>query len=518
MSLPSQNSTSLAVQEPPNDAPLQSTTSQIFEDCDRFRVLLVGRSGVGKSSLINAIFDVDDASVQHYAAGEASIDEEITSPQNPRFVLHDSQGYQPGDVKNFETLKRFVAERKKMPDKKDRIHAIWLCIATPFAGSRVLETGDEKIFDLDLGKVPVVVVFTKYDVLVAKHRQKLCQDKVDHAEIDEKCGELAREEFDKTCICPLQLKTRNRLVFHVPLSTKRGYEDSLLTLVKLTQDHMGGSTLDKHPKHSLPGFLSWRRAATPEPSSNNKVEFSDSVALVFGVAQRVDPNLKIHNSIIVGQKKYWSGIATGAHFFGRRLAGCLTVLRDDIVKIWNIRGLEGFLLGPEFKAEISKVVEELSDKNATTVNPIAQAGVVVGLVASVAHPAAPITVPIAAGVLLAAWAYNCYTKTPGTVRCLMAYIVGLIVIMQQVFDLPQNPNDDAPSHDSALEIVSKYHQSQKRRTIHTAIRTFVDDKNIWEYAKKDIVFERIVSLIKEHCPSSSENGEPLAAPPEVESA
>ncbi|KDQ50341.1 hypothetical protein JAAARDRAFT_710855, partial [Jaapia argillacea MUCL 33604] len=210
-------------------------------------------SGVGKPSLINTIFNVDDVSVQHYAAGEATIDKEITSPQNPRFVLHDSQGYQPGDVKNFDMLKTFVSKRRNTVDKWDRIYVIWC----------------------------------------------LFQDRVHPSEIDRKFEELAREEVEKTCISPLQLKTRNRLVSHVPISSTSNYYDISLSL-----------------------------------------ELAGSVALVFGMAQRVDSNLKICDSIIVGQKIYWSGLVTGAHFFGSRLEGCLAAIHDNIVKIWNIRGLE----------------------------------------------------------------------------------------------------------------------------------------------------------------------------------
>ncbi|KAF8883267.1 hypothetical protein BD779DRAFT_1540399, partial [Infundibulicybe gibba] len=91
----------------------------------RFRILVIGKSGAGKSSLINAAFNVDLANVSHDRAGVSSIEQEITSPHNNRFVLHDSQGFAAGEVANFNTVKNFIQRRANMPNVKDRLHAIW---------------------------------------------------------------------------------------------------------------------------------------------------------------------------------------------------------------------------------------------------------------------------------------------------------------------------------------------------------------------------------------------------------
>lgn len=47
------------------------------------------------------------------------------SQNNPRLILHDSQGFSHGDAGNFEIVKTFIEERSKMPELKDRLHAIW---------------------------------------------------------------------------------------------------------------------------------------------------------------------------------------------------------------------------------------------------------------------------------------------------------------------------------------------------------------------------------------------------------
>ncbi|KAG1842109.1 hypothetical protein C8R48DRAFT_568748, partial [Suillus tomentosus] len=70
---------------------LRPTTDEIFRKCPQFRILVIGKTGVGKSSLINHAFGVQNATASHAQPGEATIDQEFISPQNDRFILHDSK-------------------------------------------------------------------------------------------------------------------------------------------------------------------------------------------------------------------------------------------------------------------------------------------------------------------------------------------------------------------------------------------------------------------------------------------
>jgi hypothetical protein len=58
-------------------------------------------------------------------AGVSNIEKEITSPQNPRLILHDSQGFSHGSGDNFNIVKNFIATRSQETNLKDRLHAIW---------------------------------------------------------------------------------------------------------------------------------------------------------------------------------------------------------------------------------------------------------------------------------------------------------------------------------------------------------------------------------------------------------
>jgi len=63
--------------------------------------------------------------VSHKEHGVCDIKQEIISPQNPRFVLHDSQGFEPSEIANLDKVKNFIQSRGAGVDLKDQIHAIW---------------------------------------------------------------------------------------------------------------------------------------------------------------------------------------------------------------------------------------------------------------------------------------------------------------------------------------------------------------------------------------------------------
>jgi len=53
------------------------------------------------------------------------INEEITSEEIQRLVLHDSCGFEPGEVDNVQISRNFIQSRLQEPDLKDRLHAVW---------------------------------------------------------------------------------------------------------------------------------------------------------------------------------------------------------------------------------------------------------------------------------------------------------------------------------------------------------------------------------------------------------
>ncbi|KAK2463327.1 hypothetical protein APHAL10511_004638 [Amanita phalloides] len=464
--------------------PSQDTLTPTTDKIAKFRILVVGRTGTGKSSLIDAIFKASLTDVQHDQAGTADINREITSNFNEHLILHDSQGYEPGDEEKFNILKGFIVERSKK-GVSEGIHAIWLCIPVPYANGRFLEKGDEKIFKLNRNKVPIILVFTKLDLLSANiGEESVLKDR-----------ESVTKEFNDKHYQAIKKFTSNKIP-HVLVSTE--LPDTLQKLVTVTMENLRIETLSS--LHGLKNIFHKKTETIPPTESEE--DLADSAQLALATAQRIDMQIKIAASITVGKKKYWRAIISGAHFFGVSLQNCMNVIHKDIITVWNFRGLDEFFLSDIFRARMTAIVSDLSDKKDNNAGAIrsafATAGAAAGLASTIvasaaAGPAAPIVAPIATVVFLAAWVYGIYEKSPDNIRCLMGYVVDLTLILQDVF---QDSLDDRGAgivtRDRVRDIVNNFDQSGKKKEIHDEIKAFVGNQNLFA---KNAVVQKIESLI-----------------------
>ena len=67
------------------------------------------------------LFDI----IQQTQAGTAKINDEFTSPINKDVIIHDSEGYEPGDKEKFDVLEKFITKRSNPEPINERLHAIW---------------------------------------------------------------------------------------------------------------------------------------------------------------------------------------------------------------------------------------------------------------------------------------------------------------------------------------------------------------------------------------------------------
>ncbi|KIO07915.1 hypothetical protein M404DRAFT_38764, partial [Pisolithus tinctorius Marx 270] len=155
----------------------------------RFRILVMGRANAGKTTLLQRVCATTDQPEIFNGKGEKvgvyvmcfiyvnrgyhNIEDELVFKSNPRFVFHDSCGFEAGSEAEFDEMKKFVTDQAKSTKLERRIHAIWYCI--PLNEShRMVMAAERKFFnECDSRHVPVIVLLTKADTLNLDAVQKL---------------------------------------------------------------------------------------------------------------------------------------------------------------------------------------------------------------------------------------------------------------------------------------------------------------------------------------------------------
>lgn len=137
----------------------------------RFNIVVAGRTGVGKTTLIGAVFGKE---VGDTLAGRPRTRGRIWYPEEPgeKDILRvcDTEGL---EIERFretlDNLRQEIAAANKSDDPFDHIHAAWLCIDEP---SLTVQPGEEKAVALfrEFG-IPVICVLTKAGMAPGFHER-----------------------------------------------------------------------------------------------------------------------------------------------------------------------------------------------------------------------------------------------------------------------------------------------------------------------------------------------------------
>jgi len=148
--------------------------------CPYFRILVTGRANAGKTTIIEKVCGVakgtkpiivydkeneklmpDEAhATPSIERGIHDIEHQITY-EGSNFIFHDSQGFESGVREELELVLDFINRRSAAPELKNQLHVIWYCI--PMDSARPILPSELDFFEKGTGKVPLVVVFTKFD-------------------------------------------------------------------------------------------------------------------------------------------------------------------------------------------------------------------------------------------------------------------------------------------------------------------------------------------------------------------
>jgi len=166
-----------------DDPGTEADVERLRADCRQFRILVIGKANAGKTTILQKVCNVEPGAKPivfnrdgkkissswfkkaSAARGEHNIEHQITY-QGCNFIFHDSRGFEAGSQNELKTVREFIAERSRRLELKDQLHAIWYCI--PMDDSHPLSPAEMSFFAEGTGRVPVIVIFTKYDAQVTQ--------------------------------------------------------------------------------------------------------------------------------------------------------------------------------------------------------------------------------------------------------------------------------------------------------------------------------------------------------------
>lgn len=136
---------------------IEDKLREAFEERGHANVLIAGRTGVGKSTLINSVFQGNLATTgQGRPVTENT--REITKEGVPLSVF-DTRGLEMADFSGtLGSLEKFVSDRRSEPDEKRHIHVAWVCVVED---SRRVEDAETELTEMLSKFVPVIGVVTK---------------------------------------------------------------------------------------------------------------------------------------------------------------------------------------------------------------------------------------------------------------------------------------------------------------------------------------------------------------------
>ncbi|KAJ7262847.1 hypothetical protein C8J57DRAFT_1719106 [Mycena rebaudengoi] len=178
-----------------------------------------------------------------------------------------------------------------------------------------------------------------------------------------------------------------------------------------------------------------------------------------------------------------------------------------IIATWNFLDHDHLLDNPEFATKMRKLVQFVVPGESETTSWFGQnldkvyklVGISAAVAAAAAGPTAPIVVPTIAGVglsvLFAAYLTRAYHSVPESLRCLMAYIVDLTLIMEELFHiaLAFRPIRTLAMED--IELAMDNYVKSHAEKVHSDIRTYTKASKLSKIMRSQKAEDEVKSLI-----------------------
>jgi len=136
---------------------MEENINESNEKLNKINILVSGKTGVGKSTLINAIFN-EELTKTGIGKPVTNYIEQI-SDDNNYISLFDTVGINIKNYKKvFENLENFIKEKNSDSNENNHIHLAWICISD---GSSRIEDMEINLEMLLSKYIPTIIVITK---------------------------------------------------------------------------------------------------------------------------------------------------------------------------------------------------------------------------------------------------------------------------------------------------------------------------------------------------------------------
>ncbi|EHZ4885743.1 50S ribosome-binding GTPase [Campylobacter lari] len=270
---------------------LKTITKEAKNDIgNKLNLFIVGKSGVGKSTLINTVFGEDVAKT---GSGKP-VTQEIESYTKDNLTIYDTKGLElKGN--EIEEIKEFL-DNQKRKNAEDQIHIVWFCISE---SGRRIEDAEIELYNIckELD-IPTMIIITKAtqdkDVNGEKFSDKIKETfKIDDNFI-QRIVAIETEDDDGNTIKPKNIDNLiNKTYIILPEAQKKAFAR------KQKYDKDVRKKQLKEDTDLLVGRYSKAAAAvaaTPMPFSDFALLLPTQIAMILHISKTYNLELNMENA------------------------------------------------------------------------------------------------------------------------------------------------------------------------------------------------------------------------------